>query len=66
METISLEYVVRSEVASFVLKMFSKLTGAKVKRMYVPTKEEQEAINESLKSGICTSDISELKKKLRS
>ena len=65
METISLEYIVRSEMASFMLKVFSKLTGAKVKRVYVPTKEEQAAIDEALKSEIHT-DISKLKELLKS
>jgi len=65
METISLEYIVRSEIASFVLKIFSKFTGAKIKRGYVLTEDEQEAINRALNSETHT-DISELKNLLKS
>ena len=54
MDTLSIEYSVRSEIAGRILQAFSKLFGATIKREYVPTKEEQEAITRSLNSEICT------------
>ena len=66
MDTLLIEYSVRSEIISKILQAFSRLIGASVKHAYVPTEEEKAAIEKSLKSGICTTDISELKKLLRS
>jgi len=66
METLSIEYNVRSEFISKLLQSFSKIIGATIRNEYVPTSEEQAEINKSLNSGISTMDISELKKFLRS
>ena len=65
MDTLLIEYSVKSEIASRILQAFSKIIGARVKREYVPTEEEQAAIDRSLKSGISTTDISELQNFLR-
>ena len=65
MDTLLIEYSVRSEIASRILQAFSKLIGAKTKKEYVPTEEEQEAINRALNSEIHT-DISRLKNLLKS
>jgi hypothetical protein len=66
MDTLVIEYSVRNEIIGRILQAFSKMAGAKIKREYVPTKEEQEAIDKALKSGISNTDISELQKLLRS
>ena len=66
MDTLLIECSVKSEIASRILQGFSKLFGAKIKKEYVPTAEEQEAITRALNSGICNTDISELKNFLRS
>jgi len=63
METLLIEYGVKSEIISKILQAFSKIIGAKVKQVYVPTEEEQEAINRALNSG--TGSIDELKELLR-
>jgi len=59
MDTLFIEYSVRNALAGRILQGFSKFIGARVKQEYVPTAEELEAIDRSLKSG--TASIDELK-----
>ena len=65
MDILLIEYSVRSEIASRILQFFSKLIGAKTRKEYVPTEEEQEAITKSLNSVVRT-DIENLQAYLKS
>ena len=60
-----IEYSVRSEFVSKLFSFLSKIAGAKIERKYIATAEEIARWEKSKASGICTTDISELKKKLR-
>jgi len=66
METLQIEYAIRSEFVSKLLSFFSKIAGAKIERKYIATAEEIERWEKSKASGICKTDISELQKFLRS
>ena len=65
MDTLLIEYNVRSEIASKILQAFSRIIGARVKHEYVPTEEEKAAIDRALQSERHT-DISKLKSLLKS
>ena len=65
METLLIEYNVRSELISRFLQAISKIVGATIRQEYIPTEEEQIAINQALNSETHT-DISQLKELLKS
>ena len=63
MDTIRIEYDVRSEIVSRLLSFFSKIAGARIKREYIATAEEIEELKKSKASGI--GSIENVKKMLR-
>jgi len=64
MDTLTIEYDVRSETVSKLLSFFSKIAGAKVKRKYIATTEELARWEKSKASGVHT-DVSELKELIK-
>ena len=65
MSTLIIEYGIKSEFVSRLFEFLSKIAGAKVKRTYTATEEEIEELKQSKASGICTTDIYELQRKLK-
>jgi len=63
METLQIEYYIRSEIVGRLLSFFSKIAGAKIERKYTATEEEIEELKRSKASGI--GSIENVKKMLR-